>query len=294
MIDFFKKQIWPALAGLMLVGGLQAQDEKAPEIDVEAVAKVEAESDAVGDEEPHSSPTTGMLGTIDQIIIPGTELEPKPLPDEISPMVLRIVQTYPHGDYMRYDISFFGRIPGRYDLRDYLQRKDGSGMDDVQAIPVSVVPMRPLGDLVRPDVELKKTPRVGGYTLLMFLIGALWVIGLLVMIFGFRKKSPEQQTQFVQPVTLADQLRPLVTQAQSGELSKDGQASLERTLLKVWRKRLGLENADSADAIIQLRKHEEAGGLLRELEKWLHKPGESEEVDVAELLKPYEKLPAEG
>ena len=37
----------------------------------------------------------------------------------------------------------------------------------------------------------------------------------------------------------------------------------------------------------------EAGALLRELEKWLHKPGPAQDVDVAELLKPYEKLPAE-
>jgi len=286
MMEFFKKQIWLLLAGVVFTCGAYGQEGDAPEPEAEpATAEVES----------LSSPTTGMLGALDEIIIPGTELEPIPLPDVIAPMVVRVMQTYPHGDYMRYDITFFGRVPGKYDLKDYLQRKDGSSMAGVQSIPVEVVAIRPVDEpLARPELELVKAPRVGGYTILMILAGVLWVVGLLVMIFAFRKKKTEQQVQHTPPATLADQLLPLVTQAQSGELSKDEQASLERTLLKVWRKRLGLEHADTADAIIQMREHEEAGGLLRELEKWLHKPGASDDVDVAELLKPYEKLPAES
>ena len=99
--------------------------------------------------------------------------------------------------------------------------------------------------------------------------------------------------QRAKPVTLADVLRPLVKKAQAGELSESGQAELERTLLSVWRKRLKLDDADPAESIIKLRKHEEAGALLRELEKWLHKPGSADDVNIAELLKPYEKLPAD-
>ena len=166
-------------------------------------------------------------------------------------------------------------------------------MDGVPGIPVDIVPVRPPGELVKPSLDLEKPPRVGGYTIALIAAGAFWAFVLFLLVFGFKKKTDEQLAQRVKKLTLADQLRPLVKKAQAGELSQSGQAELERTLLKVWRKRLKLEDDDPADAIIKLRKDEEAGGLLRELEKWLHKPGSAEDVDVAELLKPYEKLPAE-
>ena len=207
--------------------------------------------------------------------------------------MLRVVQLFPHVDDWRYDLSFYGTVPGRYDLRDYLQRKDGSAMEGVPSIPIEVLAVRPIGELVRPDLEPDRPPRIGGYKLALIAAGIFWVGVLALLLFGFRKKTEEQQAQRIKPVTLADVLRPLVKQAQAGELSQSGQAELERTLLGIWRKRLKLEDEDPAKAIIKLRADHEAGALLRELEKWLHKPGAAGEVDVAELLKPYEKLPAE-
>ena len=43
-----------------------------------------------------------------------------------------------------------------------------------------------------------------------------------------------------------------------------------------------------------LREHDEAGGLLKQLEIWLHRPGNAGEVDLAALLKPYQDLPADA
>jgi hypothetical protein len=43
-----------------------------------------------------------------------------------------------------------------------------------------------------------------------------------------------------------------------------------------------------------LRSHPEAGALLGQLELWLHRPGDVGEVNVAELLKPYQNLPADA
>ena len=156
-----------------------------------------------------------------------------------------------------------------------------------------VVPLRPLGELVRPSLEIDKPPKVGGYKWALIAAGIFWVGIMALLVFGFRKKSEEQIAQRTRPATLADQLRPLVQQAQAGELSEAGQAKLELTLLGIWRKRLKLNDADPAEAIIKLRKHEEAGALLRELEKWLHRPGSADEVDLTTLLKPYEQLPVE-
>ena len=41
-------------------------------------------------------------------------------------MVVRIVAAYPHGDAYRYDLEYYALEPGTFDLRDYLQREDGS------------------------------------------------------------------------------------------------------------------------------------------------------------------------
>lgn len=246
-----------------------------------------------GESEIFGSPTTGMDAQITDLIRAGSELEAKDLESTNSPIVLRVIQVFPHVDDFRYDLSFYGIVPGKYDLRDYLQRKDGSTMEGVAPIPVEILPVRPVGELVRPTLDLEKPPRVGGYKLALIAIGVFWFLILLLLIFGFKKKTEEQIAQRTKPVTLADQLRPLVKQAQSGELSQSGQAELERTLLGIWRKRLKLEAEEPAAAIIKLRKDEEAGALLRELEKWLHKPGSADDIDLAELLKPYEKLPPE-
>jgi hypothetical protein len=243
--------------------------------------------------EPLASPSTGMEAALLNLVLPGSQLEPKALEDLNSPIVLRVMQVFPHVDDWRYDLSFYGLVPGRYDLRDYLQRKDGSAMDGVPPIPVEVLALRPIGELVRPNLEPESPPRLGGYKLALIAAGVFWLGVMALLLFGFKKKTEAQLEQRIKPVTLADVLRPLVKQAQAGELSQSGQAQLERTLLGVWRKRLHLEDEDPAAAIIKLRADQEAGALLRELEKWLHKPGAAGEVDLAELLKPYENLPAE-
>ena len=252
-----------------------------------------AQDDGGQEAEPYASPTTGMQGGIEDLLLPGSALVPKALEDMNSPIVLRVVRKFPHVDDFRYDISFYGIVPGRYDLRDFLQREDGSGLDGVPPIPVEIVALRPAGELERPGVEQERPPRIGGYQLALIAAGVLWLAVLTLLVFGFRKKTQEELAQREKPLTLADQLRPLVKQAQAGELSQAGQAELERKLLRVWRNRLRLDDADPAESIIKLRHDEEAGALLRELEKWLHRPGSAEQVDVAELLKPYEKLPAE-
>ena len=257
----------------------------------QADAKKEA---APAPDEVHATATTGMEGRIDDLKLPGPQLVPKPLADSNSPIVLRVEEVFPHVDDWRYSFSFYGIVPGRHDLRDYLQRKDGGSMEGVPEIPVEIIPVRPINEkLKRPVLEAEETPRVGGYKKLLIAAGVLWLGILALMIFGFRKKTPEQLTKREKPLTLADQLRPLVKQAQAGELSQSGQADLERKLLGIWRQRLKLDDANPADSIIKLRKDEEAGALLRELEKWLHRPGSADNVDVTELLKPYEKLPAE-
>ena len=80
----------------------------------------------------------------------------------------------------------------------------------------------------------------------------------------------------------------------AGQLDEEGRAELELTLIAFWRRRLGLGDLGTLEALAQLKQHEEAGPLIRRLEEWLHRPGQAQVVDVDDLLTPYRSLPAES
>ena len=85
--------------------------------------------------------SVGMVARIDQIVLPGTELEARPLDDRAKPVVLRIVSVYPHGTDFRYDLAYYVLDPGTFDLKDYLRRRDSSSTAD---LPPLLVTARPL------------------------------------------------------------------------------------------------------------------------------------------------------
>ncbi len=241
-----------------------------------------------------TDPAVGMNGTIAQRVLPGGELEVIPLAGSDSPLVLRITASYPHGTDWRYDFTFYGLDPGSYDLRDYLRRKDGSTMDGVPEIPVTIRPTLPPGGQPKPhDPEHRKLPFVGGYKTLLIVGGVLWIGGLALLLFvGRRRGTAGEGDAGQRPASLAERLRPIVLQAREGKLDQEGQARLERLLLAVWRKRLHVENVSPAEAIRALREHPEAGALLRALEDWLHRPpgATTSEADLDALLSPYENI----
>ena len=233
------------------------------------------------------NPTVGMEGRA-EVTLPGTLLEAKPV-DPKSLIVLRIADTRPHGALIYYDLRYVGLEPGKYDLRNYLARKDGSTTNDLPAIPVEIAGLLPAkhdGELLaQPE---KPLPFLGGYKTLIVLVVALWALVLIPLwLIGRRRKSAPAVAAPMAAPTLADRLRPLVEQAAAGQLSRDGQAQLERLLLTHWRQRLNLEAEDMAEAIRRLRGDAEGGALLRELENWLHRPPGSVKVDVNKLLEPY-------
>jgi hypothetical protein len=83
----------------------------------------------------------------------------------------------------------------------------------------------------------------------------------------------------------------------AGKPSRERLAELERVLLGCWRRRLDLERVPAAEAVTALRRHPDAGLLLRQLEDWLHRPaaadGTRAPVDVQALLRPYQDMPLE-
>src|SRR5690242_7913189 len=79
---------------------------------------------AHGDAVPETR--VGIAGRLDQVVIPGSELEVVPHEDRKLPIRLRIVAVYPHGSAFRYDLEYQGLEPGSFNLKDYLRRKDAS------------------------------------------------------------------------------------------------------------------------------------------------------------------------
>ena len=238
----------------------------------------------------------GIGGRVDQIVIPGPELEAAPHDDRQTPIRLRIVATYPHGAAFRYDLEYQGLQPGSFDLKDYLRRKDGSALTGVPALPVKIVTTLPPGQIEPNAPELGGSPVAGGYFILQIVVGSIWWIGLLLIIhYGFlRRKRAAEAAELAKPKTLAERLRPLVDGAIAGRLSQPELARLERTLIAYWRRRLQMDDAAPDQAIVALRAHAEAGPLLEQLDTWLHRPGTSASVDPARLLAPYQHLPADA
>jgi hypothetical protein len=239
--------------------------------------------------------TVGMPDRVEQLILPGPELEAKPREDRKTPIVVRVVEVYPHGSAFRYDLVYYGLEPGTFDLRDFLRRKDGSSTAGLPAIPVTIRPVLPPGQVEPNRLEPRPTRGSGGYRLVLLGIAVAWVAGLAaILVVGRRRRRVEAVDGAGRPESLADRLRPLVEEARAGTLGPDRRAELERLLIGYWRRRLGLERADPAEAIARLRRHDEAGPLLGQLDAWLHRPGPADAVDVAALLKPYQDLPADA
>ncbi len=237
--------------------------------------------------------TVGMPGQIKQLVLPGSELEARRIEDRDVPVVLRIVASYRHGTAFRYDLEYYALEAGQFDLRDYLERKDGSPTDDLPEIPIEVKSVLPAGQVLPNDLAFRPSPRLGGYRALLLVLLVIWVIGLIAALTIRRRSARRQQAAQQKPLSLAERLQPLVTAAVENRLSPEGRMEIERLLLTYWRRRLDLDAQDPVAAIAALRQHEQAGALMQQVEAWLHMPPDASQVDVAALLEPYRNLPAE-
>ncbi len=237
--------------------------------------------------------TVGVPARIEELVLPGSELEAAPAQAE-SPIVLRILATSPHGTAFRYDIEFYGLDPGEYDLSQWLRRIDGSQRGEFPAIPVSIRSVLPAGQVLPHAPERADVPAFGGYRSLVIGGGVAWTLGLAAILFAGRMRRRDGEAERARPRTLAERLRPLVERARRGELSRTERAELELSLVAWWRRRLELDQRRPEEALAQLHAHPESGPLLRSLEEWLHRPDPASQVDVSALLEPYRDLPADA
>jgi hypothetical protein len=241
---------------------------------------------------PLSANTVGLPVRLTQVL-PGTELEVKPLVDRRSPIVLRIVSVEEMGNGYRYEFEYYGLEPGKFDLRDYLQRKDRSSAADLPPLRVTIGSVLPPGQIKPHDLEAHGSPWLGGYRLLLIIGATLWCMVFVAILYVGRRKVIQKQAT-TKPLTLADRLRPLVEDAVAGRRDTVRLAELERTLILYWTRRLHLDANKPAHALTILRGHPDAGPLLQQLEIWLHSPRPSSKIDVSALLAPYQNLPPDA
>ncbi len=234
--------------------------------------------------------SVGVSGHIEQLVLPGPQLSVRPI-DSDAPLVVRIVQTYPHGTDFRYDIEYYGLEPGTYNLMDALQQADGTAAVG-PPVEVTIQAVLPPGQILPHAPEAVGLPGLGGYHMWMTLLAVVWVGGLVAILFWRRGGKARAVESSQRPLTLAERLRPLLEQAMSGELPQARHAQLEMTLVAWWRRRLDVDGLPAEEALAHLREHEEAGPLLLQLESWLHQPPDRRaQTDLATLLRPYESLP---
>jgi hypothetical protein len=171
-----------------------------------------------------SIPTVGLEGRV-EVVLPGTMLEARPV-EHKAKLVLRIAETSPLDKAIWYDLRYIGMVPGRYDLRGYLMRSDGSSTNDLPAIPVTIAPLLPEkhnGQLIEPPGSMLR--RLGGYKALMIAAAALWALMFIPLIWRKRQRIAQAATPPRDP-TLAERMRPLVEQAAHGTLCSTDRRNL--------------------------------------------------------------------
>ncbi|WP_345684828.1 hypothetical protein [Novipirellula caenicola] len=179
----------------------------------------------------------------------------------------------------RYTLWFFGTVAGQYDLSQWVVQPDGSPLASEEALPA--MPVRVVSDLPPGhgtslyEIDDPLLRAQGGYRAALILFACLWAAVPIVWAFiRQRSRSPQPTTTTVASPTLSDRLRPLVQRASQGQLTVEEQSRLEILLYVFWQRRLGLPDS-LAEALPVLRRHHEAGGLLRALETWIHADGPS-------------------
>lgn len=242
-------------------------------------------------QQTNSVPDSIAIGIEGQrtVVLSGEKLEAAPVGDK-SKIILRVQDTFPHGDAHRYDLRYFGFVPGEYDLVQFLRTADGKTPTNLPPIHVTIHGILPEdhdGMLIEDDDSGLSLP--GGYLTWLTGIGVIWLLAAWPLFFAGRKPSQAlgQPEEDAGP-DLAERLRPLVEQAAAGTLDTEGLARLERMIFSHWREQLDLpEQGDPVELHRRLKQHDDAGPLVRGLEDWLHRPPGTAAVDIAALLEPY-------
>ncbi|MCX7413736.1 MAG: hypothetical protein NTW36_09920 [Planctomycetia bacterium] len=236
------------------------------------------------------STTVGRPYTIENIVLPGTKLEPKADPDRTAPVSIRIVDAAPHGTSLRYTLEATGWEPGAHDLREFLVRADGTATTDLPPIPFAVQSVLMVGIPRVSTPEPVPVTGLAGYRQQAILAAALWLAGLLALAWLLRRRRGQTEAATTDAATTpAEQLSRLIAKARGGTLAPADDAAIERLVYDAWRRSLHLDDANPRSLVAALRRDEAAGRAISRMEAWLHAPRgsdaqPSEALDVAALV----------
>lgn len=253
---------------------------------------------------PESSHLTVKRGLTSQLVFSHPSPTLQAIPDQSveSEILIRLERMDLVQREFRYKLWFFGTVAGDYDLSHFVVESDGSPVPASAALPrmlATVVSDLPPGygtNLYEIDDPTLQAP--GGYRAALISFAVLWAA--VPIIWGFvrwRSRQPVHEESIVQPPTLSDRLRPLVQRASEGLLSVEEQSRLELLIYVFWQRRLSLPES-LVDALPVMRRHSEAGGLLRSIEAWIHEDHSSrrspDPAEMEALLAPYRTSEVEG
>lgn len=242
------------------------------------------------------SANVGMMASIQQIVLPGTELTPVMADDQTNLVVIRMDAVYPHADGFRYDLTWSAMEAGTYDLAKFLARKDGSSTSDLPAIEVIAK------SVLEPERIIPNVPKttagtsVGGYRTTMWIAALFWCTGLFAI---FRLWPKHGQSLVAEadnsPRTRLEQIRNLLNIAVSGaDFSVADKVKLEGLVVGFWREHKQIQDLSAHAAVSRLREDVAAGPLLKQLERWLYDRPQLSHDAVADLLRPLQQMIESG
>ena len=241
--------------------------------------------------EPVAKAERGITGTYTFEYI-GPALRAKVQRDADSPLIVRLQHS---PESTQYEARFIGNISGQYDLREWLEHVDGSAFDFTSPMLVEIIstlPKDPRSDLF--DVDGFQPTFSGGYRWGLALVVLAW-LAVPITVIARRLLAQPQEIEVAPvapPISLADQLKPLIEAASRGELSTSEKARFELLLVHYWRETADLPELDMARSIQQLRAHPQAGPIIAAVEQWLHSGAvveqQSSVQQVLQLLGPLE------
>ena len=151
-------------------------------------APAQPQDPASVEEQVHESIPVGVPRWSREVVLDGSLLEVRP-PDLETPLIVRIDSVSPHGTALRYDFEYYGLEPGSFDLVNFLRRKDGSELIDLEPVPILIESGLPPGQVLPHVLRSGETPSLGGYSTLCWIIGSLWVLGTLVWFLASRRSA---------------------------------------------------------------------------------------------------------
>lgn len=231
--------------------------------------------------------TVGENILIKEVEIAKPQVEVIPRKSYHVPIILRISNIKETADSFLYDIHVESLEPGEYDLRKYLKKINGATLNDADPIKLQVSSLLPK-DQIEPQKPSRQTPeRIDGYITTLKVIAALWILGLIILIFK-RKKNPESESQTIQKPSLKKRMSKLIKEASEGTINNQGRAKLERMIIEHWRNKIPeTKKLSPSQALKTLRKNPQSSPLIIALEKWIHSPEPISKKEIDELLKEY-------